>query len=259
VDTEEPSELCLAFLFAQDDPDQRVAVRQLNYENLHVFLDVGVRHYPLPAAYRPLSRPNTYYDVDLRELYLPPYAMPASPQALPALAELGYDVDETTPFYEYKFFNPGDPWHCLWRREPVLPYAFSMLVDDASRYGAQGRLPDPADLFAVENMIYTSDTVSFLASGTGGARSLAVVQEIAYPGWQAYVNGERVPAESVGGYLGVLLLLTTDRMVVSFVYRPLLVYIGAAVTLTTIAFCVLYLLRAERLLIRRRETPPPGA
>ncbi|MEM6528924.1 MAG: hypothetical protein AAF653_11570, partial [Chloroflexota bacterium] len=258
VNADEPSGLCLAYLYALDNPTQPVTVRQLNYSNLHIFLDVGVRHYPLGAAYRPLSLPPTYYNGDLRQFYEPPYAMPTHPGDVEGTAFLGYEAVTQSPIYEYNFDDLEEPWRCLWRQDNTLPYAFAVRVDDAERAGNSGQ-PLPIERLAPLTIVErSSDHLLLAAPGTGGARSLAVVQEIAYPGWRAYINSERVPAESVGGYLGALLPFTTDPVTVMFVYRPLLVYIGAAITLTTIAFCVLYLLRADRLLTRRRPvTPPP--
>lgn len=241
VPTQQPSAACLAYLIAQNDP-QPLIVNQRDYIHVQMFLDLGVRHYPIAAAYRPLSVPYTAYDYDLRKRTLPRYAMPTRVFELDTLADNGFAPVAQSPLYQSPY--TGETWRCLWARQGSTPYAFSVREDAANRAGdAQVPLQATRPLTVLAR---EGDYVAVLAEGYGGAQALAAVQEVAYPGWRAFVDGERVPLESVGGYVGASLPLSTDAHVVLFVYRPAWVYVGAAVTLATAAFCVAYLLRVDR-------------
>lgn len=230
----QPSAPCLAWLVAQGDP-QPLIVHQEDYRHVRLFIDLGVRHHPLAAAYRPLPVPYTVYNDDLRKLTLPRYAMPAREIELDSAADLGYAPVEASPLHE-------GGWRCLWARADFTPYAFSVLENDANRAGEVPRPLTGDTVRPLKVLARGNDTVRVQAAGYGGARGVAAVQEVAYPGWRAYIDGERAPLQSVGGYVGARLPLSTDTHTVTFVYRPPLVYAGGAVTILTAVVCVLYLI-----------------
>lgn len=245
VPAEQPSAACLQYLQTYDANAQPLSVNQRSYRHVQAFVEMGVRQFPVAAAYSPVGLPNTYYDNDFRGRVLPRYAMPTRDVELPIMRELGYAPVAGSPLFEWVF--TGETWRCLWEKPNEPPYAFSARVDVVNDAGALLLPLPPADVDALVVLQRTSDIVTVLAEGYGGARGVAVLQEAAYPGWRVYVDGERAQLESVGGFVGVLLPLSTDTQVITFAYRPPLLYASAWVTIGAVVFCTLYLLRAERL------------
>ena len=244
----EPSTLCLAWLYAQNGTAEPLTVYQGGYQQVTVFLDAQVRLTPVEAAYRPLSLPYTDYPHDLRKQTYPRYAVPIRHGDPERLRELGY-----TPLDVAPFFNGIDPrndeplsWPCAWERDGSLPYAYRVLTNDLQRATATSTItPEMAAPVTVVRRNY--DVVVLRATGTGGARSLVVAGEVAYPGWRVMIDGQPAELRSVGGYIGVELPLSTREHTVLFVYRPRIVVIGLWVTLLTALACALGLLTVQRM------------
>jgi hypothetical protein len=91
------------------------------------------------------------------------------------------------------------------------------------------------------------DRITLWASSDPKSPVYVVIDELAYPGWQGRIDGKRAHVESIGGLTGIILPPGTATHTVVFQFRPTLFLHSAWITLLTIAFVVLYLLRAERL------------
>ncbi len=245
VPLEQPSGLCLAWMLTYREGEEPYIVTQENYRRVLLFMDLGIRHHPIPAAYRPLPLPFTYYDHDLRKETLPRFAMPTGPGELPDLREDGYRPVDSAPFYTDIYYPDGD-WRCLWELPNALPYAYTVPIDEIEAAGRQLRPPLAEFIEPVRVIERRGGVIVLAAEGRGGESALVVAQEVAYPGWQVYVNGEQAAFESVGGQLGVRLPFSTATEVIAFVYRPRLVYIGASITIVTVLLCAVYLLRLDQ-------------
>ncbi len=248
VTTDDPNTLCLAWVYAQTGTAEPLTVYQGGYESVTVFVEAGVRQTPIEAAYRPLPVPYTHYPHDLRKQAFPQYALPVRPDDPEQLTALGYAPVATAP--TFNGVNPwtGEPlvWPCAWARANALPYAYRVRVDDLQRATAVSDIARGiVEPVTVARREY--DLLALRATGTGGARSLVVASEVAYPGWRAYVDGEQVPLASVGGYIGAELPLSTREHTVVFLYRPRLVIAGLWVTVATAVVTGVGLLWRRRL------------
>lgn len=92
------------------------------------------------------------------------------------------------------------------------------------------------------------DFIFLNAAGPG----LLVLSELAYPGWQATIDGQPAEVETVGGLLrGVR--LQPGKHVVQFLFRPWPVYIGlgiSALTWVTLLVTGLYRGRTRRATVK---------
>ena len=78
----------------------------------------------------------------------------------------------------------------------------------------------------VESMLWTPNRITVHASGPG----TLVLSEIAYPGWQVTVDGERGQVETIDGLLRGVPLSVGQHEVV-FTFRPTTVYVGLVISL----------------------------
>jgi hypothetical protein len=245
VGTSEPNTVCLAWIYAQGT-DQPLSVYQGGYSYITAFLNASVRQTPIEAAYRPLPIPYTLYSNDLRKESLPYYAMPVRNEDIEFLEANGYAPLENAPFYTNIDPFTGEPlqWRCAWARPESLYYAYQVpvtVLQDATSP------PLRTQVTPVTVLRRGYDHIAVSGSGTGGATSVVVVEEVAYPGWQAWIDSERVPLESVGGYLGAILPLSTNDHTVVFIYRPMQVNISLWITVGSAVLCILALLGMDRL------------
>lgn len=97
---------------------------------------------------------------------------------------------------------------------------------------------------------YQMDTITVRLNAPEDG-TIVVVTETAYPGWYVTIDGERAPLQSVGGLIGAL-VYTGERELV-FTYRPGWLYGSSVVTLIGAVVFAAYLLRADRLVRRRRD------
>ena len=145
--------------------------------------------------------------------------------------ERGY-VDYTAP-------DGSVNYDMVWIHPDAPPYAFIARLDAFT-----GDEPlTAADVTAITNYRHHIDRVAVdIAAAIPDA--VLVVQETAYPGWTAAVNGQPAQIESVGGLIGVR-LPPGEAVRVEFAYRPLLLYIGALVSGVFIAVFLLLRVRIE--------------
>lgn len=130
-------------------------------------------------------------------------------------------------------------WHRWHRNWQALPYAF---VLDLERYALTSSPYDsmrPAQGFA-----HQMDRITFALRDVP-PQSALVVQETAYPGWQVWANGERLPVESVGGVIGVR-LPAGEQVRVTFVYWPAWLMLGGGLTLISATGIAVYLVWPRR-------------
>jgi len=79
---------------------------------------------------------------------------------------------------------------------------------------------------AAEILTRSPNRITVRAAGPG----LLVLSEIAYPGWQAALDGDSLPLETAFGILRAV-PLPEGKHQVTFVYRPWSVYLGLALGL----------------------------
>ncbi len=245
VSASEPNTTCLAWLYAQRTDGQPLAVYQGGYGYVTSFLNANVRQTPIEAAYRPLPVPYTLYPQDLRQQSLPRYALPVRQRDLAFLQANGYRPIPTAPLHTTRDPTTGQPLQlrCAWEKPDTLPYSYRVplrLLDTAN-------IPLTAErVTPIRPLVRASDYIGLVVQGAGGDRAVVVAGEVAYPGWRVWVDGSPAPLESVGGYIGVRLPLSTQDHTVLFVYRPRLVIVCLWVTLITAVGCILALLRIDR-------------
>jgi hypothetical protein len=93
----------------------------------------------------------------------------------------------------------------------------------------------------VEITDYTPMRVVVRAELGGGG--FLVLNDVNYPGWQAFVDDQ--PSEIYqANYIFRAVYLPAGRHTVEFVYRPLSLYVGSAISLTTLAIIAGFLIKA---------------
>jgi hypothetical protein len=94
------------------------------------------------------------------------------------------------------------------------------------------------DIRPVQVVSWTPEHILLSAEGPG----LLVLSEINYPGWQAWVDGERTEIPTAPGLLRRVLLGSGSHMV-EFIFRPFTAYIGIILAVCTwLGLIVTYLL-----------------
>ena len=81
----------------------------------------------------------------------------------------------------------------------------------------------------VDRIEWSPEAISIEAAGPG----TLVLSEVVYPGWQARHDGRPVPIQALYGVLRAV-DLPSGIHEVEFVYRPTIVYVGAAISLLTL-------------------------
>ncbi|MCU0513192.1 MAG: glycosyltransferase family 39 protein [Anaerolineae bacterium] len=221
-------------------PDEHLSVWMFGYVRLDPFLEQRIRLYNIEAEFLPLPEPFTVGSRDwLLWREMPPYALPdANNRAF--LREMGYMPLADSPRV--------DGQNCLlyWPQQDI-PYAFTLPPDRVAV--AQPWPLLQGDSVPVRPALRRADTVVLPVAGAADER-LLIVQETAYPGWQVTLNGQPAALEVAGGLVAVRLPPGPGQFYeVVFAYRPPLVMIGGALTLTTCALCLVVLLRRR---LRRR-------
>lgn len=97
------------------------------------------------------------------------------------------------------------------------------------------------DFVPVESILWEPNRVDVLASGPG----LLVLSEINYPGWQVRVDGERQSLSPAASILRAVRLPPGEHRV-SFLFRPLSVYLGMGLALLGVLIVFLSVFRSVR-------------
>lgn len=187
--------------------------------------------------YRPGHLPNTLGPEGFLE-FRPQYRIGFSDFFPRYMAELGYEPLKGAP-------TLWDGTTVLWQDQNAPDYAF---IVSQSYLESRGTDLTRSDTLPV-NYAHRIDQIQVEAVGYPPT-SVVVVQEMAYPGWEVTVNGEKFPLEVVGGRIGVLLPpnspLPGDRpTIIEFNYRPVWLWVGAFLALFAAVALAAYTLRAE--------------
>jgi len=83
----------------------------------------------------------------------------------------------------------------------------------------------------------------------GASTGLLVVPEVYYPGWEVYVDGERREIHKANLMFRGVFLEEGDREI-EFVFRPVVIWYGMAVSLAAVMFLLIYF--AALFFFRRR-------
>ncbi len=226
-------ETCVRWLRA-GQPDGPLAVYRLDYREVLAMYLNRVRILPIEADYYAIPR-------EVGE------GSPLYQQALPLYGLPKRDQDSTFLLVENPYrrvvgspqIDRGAP--CVARLDTALPYAFSAWISLVRATDIAGNgLGTPLPV-----LDYRPGFVTVEATPLDENTSVAVVQEVAYPGWRAWVDGERAEITPVGGFLAVTFPPTPDPspVTVRFAYRPRGFLWGSLLTLLTAAGMAVYLLR----------------
>lgn len=233
----EPDETCVAWLREQH-PEGVLTVYREGYDAVLPYVRHNVRLHEIEADFEPLPIPSTI-------------SIPFVVQRWPAYAiaweegtRLYLQNEQFTPVLESP--TPVDQNHCLYQYQFPLPYAFSIGKADLLAQGYR-LLPDQVEALSYYRL---PDHIWVTAQSDPQAEVVVTVNELAYPGWHAKVDGQSVRLESVGDQLGVVLPKGEGSHEVFFVYRPTLLYIGGIITLLTSLGLMGYLLHLDHWLAR---------
>jgi hypothetical protein len=225
---------CLAQLRSLH-PDEPLSVWSKDYSEILSYLKYEIRHAHVQTDfYKPSPIEGTLYKEDIS-------------QAIPQFGQTWGDWDDT--YLRGMGFQrplegmndlPGFP--CFYLVDNYYSYAFSVPVDVL-----RNTTLTPTATTSITSYKRNYDWVAVVANGSEKGDLAIVVQELAFPGWTAQVNGAPAKLEVVGGLIAVALPAGTTQYNILFQYKPMSFFLGADLTLLSILFCALYLLRVERL------------
>ena len=227
---------CIAWLREQF-PDRPLALWRSGYDLTMPFLDYEVSQIGIEADYTALPVTSTIGEINLLRSRAP-YAFGWDDEDYLWLARDGYEAVVDSP--------RSQGVSCLYRYPRALSYAYMVSLSDME--AAYGEALDPQLTIPITTFERHPDRIRLRVSGNSERAMVVTIQESAYPGWQASVNGQTATLQSVGGQVGILIPASTDSYDILFEYRPPLFFAGGALTLVTWAVSIGYLLRAERLL-----------
>ncbi len=220
-------------------PYAPLSIYQLGYSQAGDFYNVQARLFPIEADYFAIPRAYTGNVNYLKDLY-PPYAIPSEPKdrAFAGYTK-GYQTITASPVHDTEIGLP-----CAMVKVDAIPYTFTVAEPQIVEVIYNPRVTSAARL--VERL---PDRVVVQAPPHPNEEQVVVVSEVAYPGWVAWVNGERAEITAAGGYLSVTLPPGDPQVwqTVRFSYRPVLFFWGAALTILAAVVAAGYLLRVDRL------------
>lgn len=231
---------CIAWL-RQQLPNDQLALWRLGYDLTTPFLDYRVRQVSIEADYAAFPVASSIGQIDLTRSRAK-YAIGWHEEDRTWLRRDGYEPVVDGP--------RSEGVSCLYRYPGALSYAYTIpLIDLETAFGEDldAHLTSPVNSFQ-----RLPDRIRLLVNGNAEHALVVTIQEVAYPGWQVWVNGEATTLQSVGGQVGVLLPSGAGSYDVLFAYRPPLFFAGGIITLITWIAAVGYLLHADRLLKRIR-------
>ena len=236
----ESDETCIGWLRAEH-PGEELSVFRGDYDAVYAFLDYKVRLFNVEVAYHALPRSSILPDLNLRAA-LPQYGVVWIEDVRNYLIAHGFQPVPGSP-------RPAEDQPCAYSQRRAYPYAFAVPAQLVPGVIA----PELVTPLAVTDRKPDHIRLDVLAQPSQSL--IVVVDELAFPGWHARIDGQRVRVESIGGLIGVVVPPLSEsgtKQRITFDFRPALFVECAWITLAVIAFCVLYLLRAERVLKRLR-------
>jgi len=240
---------CLSWL-RDTHPDDELSLAVYGYERMTHLLENDIRLMNIEADYLLGTAPNTIGDtrLDARQRFSPYRFQNRNDQWDTNIAD-GYTVMLDSP--PYRQFE-----HCLFENQAYeLPYAFMFQLDDSENLIFEEQVYNPtltnqylADLNvkAITDVVRVYDTIGLQVQSDTQSQQILVIQELAYPGWEVWIDGEHQPIEIFAKLNAVKLPSDGQVHEVVFMYRPPLFIIGAIMTLLTALLCAGYLLRLDR-------------
>ncbi len=258
-----PNDRCVSWLREQR-PDDQLAVWQYGYHGTTTFLNNRVRIYDVLSDFEMSPLPNTLGRIDLTRS-LPEFATALSAGHPRYLYRQGYEPMAGSPSAPLLPETPNGEAPvrpCVYHKPDALPYAYTVALsvlndieppesglDEFDKPGWT-TLP-PETVTPVTNFQRQPDNITLLVEG--GADTVLTIQERAFPGWYAEIDGQPAQLESVGGQIGVILPADGAPHRIYFSFRPPLFLLGAVITLLTGVVCTCYLLRMDLRLKRRKN------
>jgi hypothetical protein len=197
--------------------------------------------------YRPLGLPTTIGSPYTFSGVAPTYALVISDPISGYLQDqIGYRPipGAPKPFgYDVLFQDPKTP-----------PYTFTTTLERLTRSERRNQPLEGFDTLDVSSYIHNIDSID-VKVGNWPLDSVLIVQETAYPGWSATINGTPVIVESIGERIGVKLPNDVAKADIVFAYRPPLLYESAAISGLFFVIFTIYALQMDRRLpapLRRR-------
>lgn len=244
---------CLVWL-NEEEPNTEHALWVHGYDRMTRMLENEIRMINIEADFLPNSLPNTIGDprLDSRLRY-------SGRRMLQSLDHVNHFLDEGyRPLPAAPAFHRIE--HCIYENEDyAIPYAFTFALDDAiTEFPSDKRNPELINLymedFEVSPVIgfrRLYDTIAVRVQSDSQEQRVLTIQELAYPGWEVWLDGERQPLDIFAKWNAVKLPMDDEIHDVVFMYRPPLLYIGAIITFLTILGCIVYLLRLDRFFSRK--------
>jgi hypothetical protein len=240
---------CLSWLH-ETHLDENISLRVYGYERMTYLLEHDIRMINIEADYMPSTATNTIGDSRLdARLRDSRFRFQNRPNQRDIFTNDDYiPMTDSPPYRQFE--------HCLFENEAYdLPYAFTFNLADTQElvFGEEVRNPTLTNEYvanlnvtAVPDYTRLYDTVKLLAQSDTQTQQVLVIQELAYPGWEVWIDGERQPIE-IFAKLNAAKLPTDGQLhEVVFMYRPPLFIVGSIITILTALFCAGYLLRLDR-------------
>lgn len=248
LDTDATHERIVLTWFREQHPTEFMPILTWNFYRFLPHYEFLLRASFGNPDYRPLGLPSTLGTWQTMTRVLPQYALLFGDPVLNVLKTIGY---KPVPGAPQPFKTPA-----LYFTEQWPGYLFTTTLDRLN--GPQREKPIYAfDTLPVTQYTHNIDAIKIHVNNYP-LNSVLIVQETAYPGWTATINGTPVIVESVGERIGVQLPNDVEVAEVEFRYRPILLYQSAMVSgIAFIGFTV-YALQLDRRLrpprmIRRKK------
>ncbi len=243
---------CMSWL-RQEKPNEDKVLWVHGYNRVTNMIENEIRLYNIEADFLPGTAPNTIgeYRLDARKRTIELRTLFQLEQISWFLRDGFQPLEGSPPFFRIE--------NCIYENPDYhVPYAFTFNLADAPPKMDEGlNNPVLTDVYlqnlpmkAIETVVPIYDTIGVLVESQKDTQQVLVIQELAYPGWEVWIDGERYQPEIFAKWNAVKLPMAGQIHEVIFMYRPPLLIIGSIITLITSAFCVLYLLGADRILRR---------
>ncbi|MBC8172095.1 MAG: hypothetical protein H7X77_10495, partial [Anaerolineae bacterium] len=234
-------------------PDEPLSVYTRDYYTLSPFLRQHIRLSHINADFDPMGITPTLYPYDLTDI-MPRYMIPYHQTDRDF-----WSLRNFKPVVDSPLMDNRSP--CLWSNPNTLSYGFAIslekLISQASAPPFDLRYPLPLRMTTpLDHVSQQPGQVRIGYLNESGEAQVLVVQEVAWPGWQVWVNGQSARLESIGQLIGVVIPAGSDVQNIVFEFTSPLLQLGGIITLVTSLFCIGYLLYGERLLKRRQPGQP---
>lgn len=235
---------CLAWLRARY-PDEQFAAYRIKYDATTAYIVHQVGMMPIEADYTPLPQPNTIGDrsLDFTRQY-PRWSVVTDHIEYQNLLNIGYRPVMGAPTMNDLIpLNTDTQTRCLLERSKYYPYAYQVPL----RYydGKRFQKADPVIARPVEVLTRLSDTIELKVAPVPEPM-IVQAQELAYPGWHAYMDDQPVDLEVLGGMIAVVIPPDGQAHTVTFRYHNQLYHQMAWLSVVGCLCLIAYLLRVDK-------------